>query len=87
MGVGLVCSLFGVAVLWYLIGVIGKAMTEGGNPGLGTMLSVLGVFLKIPLYVVGWLAANRLGAPAPGCFLAGLMLVYFGVVAWAMARN
>ena len=87
MLLGLTSALFGLIVLWYLIGVIGKAMTEGGNPGVGTWMTIMGVFLKVPILILAWMAAKRLGHAAPGCFLFGLVLVYFGVVAWANARR
>jgi hypothetical protein len=87
MVIGLTSALFGVFILWQLICVIGKAVTEGGSPALGTGLTIFGFFLKLPILGFAYIAARAIGHGALGCFLAGLMLVYFAVVAWAIARH
>lgn len=87
MAIGLSSALFGVFILWQLICIIGKAITEGGNPTVGTIMTGFGFFLKVPILIFAYMAATRIGHAAPNCFLAGLMLVYFAVVAWAIARH
>jgi hypothetical protein len=87
MAIGLSSSLFGVYILWQLICIIGKAITEGGNPTVGAIMTGFGFFLKVPILILAYMAATHIGYAAPDCFLAGLMLVYFAVVAWAIARH
>ena len=85
MLLGLAAAAVGVYILYRIIAVIGNAMTEGGNPMAGTILAVFGALLKVPLLLLANAAANRLGGAAPGCFLAGVILVYSSLVAWAAA--
>lgn len=83
---GLTSGAFGVFVLWQLIQLVGKAAAAGGNTKTGTILTVIAFFMKLPLYVFCGMAANRLGGAAFACFLAAVVLVYSGLIAWALAR-
>jgi hypothetical protein len=86
MTLGLVSGGFGAFVLWQLIQLVGKAMTVGGNTRTGTVVTVLAFFAKLPLYIFAGMLATRLGHGAFSCFLTGVVLVYFGLIAWALAR-
>jgi hypothetical protein len=83
---GLAGASFGLAVLWMLIDLIGRAVTRGLKPSAGTLLTILAFLAKIPVYVVLGAAARELGAMAFGFFWAAVVLVYFAVVASAAAR-
>ena len=87
MAIGLTVTLLGVYVLWRLITTIGSAMGDGANPKLATLLTVFGFFIKVPVLYIAYVGTTHLGHAASSCFLAGLMLVYFAVVAWAIARQ
>jgi hypothetical protein len=56
------------------------------SAGLGTLLTILAFLAKIPLYGLLWVAAQRIGEPAAGSFVAGVVLVYLALVACAAAR-
>ena len=87
MAMGLVGAIFGVAALWMLIKWLGTAATAGASPRLGSLLTLLAFAAKIPLYVVLWRLSSAIGGSASGCFIAGVVLVYFAVVAWAVSAE
>lgn len=87
MTVGLGATTIGSYFLWQVIRLAGKAVTEGATAQSTTILVVLGFFLKIPLLLAAFWAANRIGGAAPACFIAGVVLVYFALVTWAAARS
>ena len=86
MLIGLASALFGVAVLWQLVQLLGRSVSAGRNAGCGTFLTIGGFFAKLPLYIACGMVAARLGHAAFSCFLAGVVLVYFCLVARAVAR-
>ncbi len=51
----------------------------------GTLIVVTAFLIKLPLFAAMAILANRLGGPALPCFLAGVALVYFALVGWALA--
>ena len=83
---GICSGLFGIAVLWQLILLMGRAASSGAPPRFGSLITIVAFFAKLPLYAVCGLASARIGYPAFGCFLAGVVLVYSGLVAWAGSR-
>ena len=86
MAMGLASATFGAAVLWQMIQLVGSMAAKGSSPGCGAILTILAFFSKIPIYVALFSVSNRIGHAAPSCFLAGVLLVYFCLVAWAAAR-
>ena len=86
MAMGLAGAAVGVAGLILATKLAGAAATAGAKPSLGVLLTVIVFLAKIPLFFVLWTLSQSLGGSAPGCFLAGVLLVYFGLVAWAVSR-
>lgn len=78
----------GASVLgtWLLVRLAGES-ASGRNPGpLETFLSLTGFFFKWVVVVATMWSVYRLGPPAPGCFLAGMGLVYSRLIAQALVR-
>lgn len=76
--------------LWALRAIIGLATANATSElgrRKGTLYIVLAFFIKLPLFIALGVTANRVGGPAPSCFLLGLGLVYFGLVGWSLARR
>jgi hypothetical protein len=86
MSLGLSSGTFGAVALWQLIQLTGKAMSTGGNTKTATIVTVLAFFAKLPVYAGCGMLATRIGPTAFSCFLVGVVLVYFGLIVWAMAR-
>lgn len=86
MTMGLAGAAVGVAGLILATKLAGAAASAGAKPGLGVFATLLVFLIKLPLLYVLWSLAQSLGGSAPGCFLAGVLLVYSGLVAWAVSR-
>lgn len=86
MALGLGGAAFGITALILVIQLIGAAATKGRASRFGAAVSILAFLAKLPLYFVLWKLAQHIGGAAPGCFLTGVCLVYFAVVAWAATR-
>lgn len=86
MALGLAGAAVGVAGLILVTRLAGVAASAGAKPSLGVLLTAIVFFAKIPLFFALWTLAQSLGGSAPGCFLAGILLVYSGLVAWAVSR-
>ena len=86
MAMGLAGAAVGVAGLILATKLAGAAASAGAKPGLGVFATLLVFFIKLPLLYVLWTHSQALGGSAPGCFLAGVLLVYSGLVAWAVSR-
>lgn len=87
MMLGLASATFGVFALKMVIGLLGDAVGRGATSPFGATVSILAFFAKIPLYIVVWKVSQKIGDPAPGCFLTGVILVYSLLVAWASTRK
>ena len=86
MSLGLFGAAVGVAGLILATRLAGGVATAGAKPGLGVLLTLIVFAAKVPLYFALWTLSRSLGEGAPGCFLAGVVLVYFCLVAWAVSR-
>lgn len=53
----------------------------------GTVLIVTTFFIKLPVFAAFALVAQRAGEGALGAFAAGILLVYFGLVGWALGKK
>ena len=82
--VGTSVSLFGtwMAVLW-----IGRVLSDNSPKWQGAVVPVAAMVIKLPVILGAMAWALRLGPPAPAWFLAGLALVYFGLIWWAVTRH
>ncbi len=87
MALGLCGAAIGVAGIAMVVGRIGHEAPLGSKGRYGVVFPVLVFLMKLPVYAALGMLANRLGGAAFGCFLSGIVLVYFGVVAWASARS
>jgi hypothetical protein len=87
MVLGLAAAGFGVAGLVLATRLVAQA-AAGQKPGsAGVLLPGLFFLFKLPVFVGIGMWVQGMGGAALSCFLAGVVLVYFGLVAWAAARH
>lgn len=87
MAIGLSGAAVGVTALWAVVSFVSAVGSTGLATRLGMVVSILGFFLKLPLFYLLWSVAKTLDGAAPVCFLTGVILVYFAFGAWAAARS
>jgi hypothetical protein len=78
---------FNILALWGIVRLLGYSFQKGNPPKLGSIISVIAFFIKLPLFIAFGIIAQRIGGAAPTCFLAGLALVYSCLVGWALAQR
>lgn len=86
LALGMAATGFSLWALWGVVQLLGRSAEAGAEPSKGSALVVLAFLVKLPLFVGLGLLAHRLGGSAGACFLVGLGLVYFALVAWALAK-
>jgi len=86
MTIGIAGGGFGAYALFLMIRLLEASAAQQKPGSFGVALVLLMVAAKIPvlLFLSQW--SQAIGAAAFDCFLAGVMLVYFGLIAWAGTR-
>lgn len=88
-GTGALLGLLGTAAsilgTWAGIQFLGRLMQTGPANWQGIAVPIAFMVIKLPAILLAMSWALRLGPPAPSWFLAGLALVYSGLVWWAVA--
>ena len=83
MLLGLSTGAFGAYSLYAVILLLKDA---AGRSRTGVALTLIAFFAKFPVIGLGAYISYRLGVPSLGCFVAGVLVVYFGLV-WRAARH
>lgn len=86
MSIGLAGGAFGGGALLLMIRLLQFSAGQHKPSSFGVALVFLMVGAKIPVLIGLSKWSQAIGAAAFDCFLAGVMLVYFGLIAWAGTR-
>lgn len=88
-GLGSILGLIGTSAsvlgTWAGIRFLGNLMQGKPAGWQGVAVPITFMVIKLPAILAAMFWALRLGPPAPAWFLAGLALVYSGLVWWAVA--
>jgi hypothetical protein len=84
---GVFATGFNTLALWGIVRLFGYAYQKGTPPRLGASFAVIAFLIKLPLFIAFGVLAQRIGGPAPACFLLGLAMVYSCLVGWALVQN
>ncbi len=84
---GVFATGFNTVALWGVVRLLGYAFEQGSPPRIGASFAVLAFLIKLPLFIAFGVLAQRIGGPAPACFLIGLAMVYSCLVGWALAQS
>ena len=85
--VGSVSTLVSQAGTWLTVLWVGRLMRDESPSWQASVVPIAGFVIKLPVIFAAMSWAIRLGPPAPGWFLSGLALVYFGLVWWAVDKQ
>lgn len=78
---------FSLLTLWGITRILAHSNTPDTPPLRGAALIVVAFIVKVPVFAGATMLAYRIGGTATTCFLVGLGLVYFALVAWALAQS
>lgn len=84
---GLGATGYDIVALWFLIRLWGKWELGQIRPSIGSLGAVVAFFGKLPVFILMGNVAHSLGEASSNCFLAGLALVYFSLVGWALVQK
>gem|GEM_PF-4690618 len=84
---GVVSTWLSLLGTWLTVQWVGKVLKDDSPTWHGSVVPIAGLVIKLPVILGAMSWALRLGPPAPAWFLAGLALVYSGLVWWAVARQ
>lgn len=85
--VGILATAISLLGTWLTIQWIGKLLKDDSPTWQASVVPIAGLVIKLPVLLGAMSWALRLGPPAPAWFLAGLALVYFGLVWWAVTKR
>ena len=83
MLLGLTTGAFGAYTLYAIVLLLKDA---AGRSKTGAALTIIGFFAKFPVLGLGAYISYRLGMLPLGCFVAGVLVVYCGLV-WRASRH
>ncbi len=87
MILGIVGSISSALGLYAITWLLGASSADNPPPKSASALVVMGFLIKVPIFVICGILAQRIDEQAPNCFLWGLGLVYFSLVGWAVAKS
>ncbi len=87
MSLGLGSTAFNFIAFRAAMYVVGKTIEETKRPDAAGVFGILALFIKLPIWCICAMIAQRAGGAVLNCFLVGLGLVYFAAIGWAQAKN
>jgi hypothetical protein len=87
MAIGISGTWVNAWILWQAVTAFGNHMGDTPQSSRRARFATVGFLLKLPILVGLGLLARMIGGAALPCFVAGLGMVYFGLVGWARAHT
>lgn len=79
--IGLAAAAFSFAGLAGIVWLIGRGDATQKPPLAASLLILIALFIKLPVYTVAAIFAQGLNPPGPDCFAASVVLVYSAATA------
>ena len=87
MSIGIAATWLNFWVLWKTCGLLGQYAKGAESPKGGANFVITAFLLKLPIFIALGLLTRLMGGAALPCFLAGLGMVYCGLIGWACAHS
>ena len=87
MGMGLGSTAFNIGAFRLALYVVGKTVEQTKQLDAAAIFGVTALFIKLPIWCVCAMIAERMGGAVLNGFLAGLGLVYCAAVGWVIVKN
>ena len=87
MGMGLGSTAFNIGAFRLALYVVGRTIQETKQVDAAAVFGATALLIKLPVWCVCAMFAQRMGGPVLNGFLAGLGLVYCAAVGWVIVKN
>jgi len=87
MTIGLGSTAFNIIAFYFALYVAGKTVKQSHQVDTAAVFGVMALFVKLPVWCVCAMVAQRMGGAVLNGFLAGLGLVYCAAVGWVIVKN
>jgi hypothetical protein len=87
MFLGLGSTAFNIVSFRFALWVVGRTVKETKKTDSASIFGVMALFVKLPVWCLCAMIAQKAGGVVLNCFLLGLGLVYCAAIGWALAKN
>jgi hypothetical protein len=87
MALGLGSTGFNILAFRFALWVVGRTVKETRQTDSAAVFGVMALFVKLPIWCVSAMIAQKAGGMVLNCFLIGLGLVYLAATGWVIAKN
>ena len=87
MGMGLGSTAFNIGAFRLALYVVGRTIEETKQVDAAAVFGLTALLIKLPIWCVCAMIAQRMGGAVLNGFLAGLGLVYCAAVGWVIVKN
>lgn len=87
MSLGLFGTGFSMIALWGILAVAGKSIKETAQTDGAAVFAAAAFLMKLPIWSVCAMIAQKAGGPTLNCFLAGIALVYSCIIGLVIASS
>lgn len=88
---GMVLGLFGTGfsmlALWFILGIAGKSIKETAQTDGAAVFAACAFLMKLPIWAICAMIAQKMGGPTLNCFLGGIALVYSLIIGLVLASS
>lgn len=87
MTLGLGSTAFNFIAFRFALWVVGRTVKETKKVDSAGIFGVMALFVKLPIWCVSAMIAQKAGGAVLNCFLLGLGAVYLAAMGWVIAKN
>ena len=87
MSLGLGSTAFNFVAFRFALWVVGRTVKETKTIDTAGMFGVMALFIKLPVWCISAVIAQKAGGMVLNGFLIGLGLVYLAAIGWVVAKN
>ncbi len=87
MVLGLGGTGFSMLALWFILVIAGRSIKETAQTDGAAVFAGTAFLLKLPIWAVSAMIAQKMGGPTLNCFLGGIALVYSLIIGLVLASS
>ena len=87
MVLGLGGTGFSMIALWGILAIAGKSIKETAQTDGAAIFAAVAFLMKLPIWAISAMIAQKAGGPTLNCFLGGIALVYSCIIGLVLASS